>query len=221
MYAGAKPSVNEEVVMYQARTKLGQLALEIAESRKLINPDVKEKIKQAKMIRLWLKALDYREYLTREQREKIWYALIDIADINDFPSAPLLGYQARPSILIGSGSGSTTINNTYDAGTPFLNSDVDTPSEVVDTFAVSLANGARWEYTILNAAGTVLRKGSISAGWLSDGSAIEDGAEVVATEIGDSSAVVLSADISAGNVRLIATVSSSNWIVKGKRYLDE
>lgn len=216
---GAKPSVNEDVIMYQARTKLAELSDEIIAARKLHSPETKVLIKKAKMIFLWLQALDYRAYLSRQQREQIWYALIHIAGLNDFPLAPLLELRETPDILIGQSGGGTTINNTYDAGIPFLNSDVSSPSEVVDAFATSLSSGCRWEYTIQNAAGTILKKGSISAGWTSAG-VIDWGGEIVAAEIGDSSAVVLSAAIVSGNVQLIATVSSSNWRVGGKRYLD-
>jgi hypothetical protein len=215
--AGAKPSVNEEVIMYQARTKLADLSDEITVLRKLNSPEAKPKIKKAKMIFLWLQALDYRAYLSREQREKIWYALIHIAGLNDFPIAPLLELRETPDILLGT-SGTTTINNTYDAGTSFLNSDIDTPSEIVDTFATSLSNGCHWDYTVIDSTGLLLRKGSIMAGWTAGG-VIEFGGEV-AIEIGDTSAIVLSAQITTGNVELKATVSSNNWIVKGKRYLD-
>jgi hypothetical protein len=137
---GSKPSVNEEVIRYQARTPLGSLAVDIANAINLNNEDILEKREQAKMIRIWLKALDLKEYLSREQREKIWYALIDIADINDFPIAPILELRERPDILLG-GSSEINVTNTYDAGTPFINSDIDTPSEVIDTFAISLSNG--------------------------------------------------------------------------------
>jgi hypothetical protein len=218
MIAGAKPSVSEDVIMYQARTKLAELSNDIAALRKLNSPEAKPKIKKAKMIFLWLQALDYRAYLSREQREKIWYALIHIAGLNDFPIAPLLELRETPNVLLGIG-GTTTINNTYDAGTAFLNSDVDSPSEVIDSFATTLSNGCRWEYTIQNAAGTILRKGSISAGWTSGG-VIDWGAETVAAEIGDASGIVLSAAISGGNVQLIATVGSNDWRISGKRYLD-
>lgn len=217
--AGAKPSVSVEVVKYQGRTRLLALALEIAGARKLKSSDTLEKLSEAKELRIWLKALDQSDFLTYEEKFRIAYATIDIGNINDFPIAPLLALRTRPNILIGAGGGDT-INNYYYDGTAFINSDVDTPFEVVDSFAVGLSTGARWEYTILNAAGTALRKGSISAGWLPDGSDIEFGVESTTADIGDTSDVVLSADISGGNVRFIATVSTSNWIVKGKRYLD-
>jgi hypothetical protein len=217
MIVGAKPSVNEEVIRYQARTKLATLATDIAAARKLISPETEKKRKKAKMIRLWLKALDYKAYLSREQREKIWYALIDIAEINDFPIAPLLEQRDLPNIITGGGTGPAGADG-QDAGTTFNNSDVDTPSEIVDSFATSLANGCRWEYTIIDSTGLLLRKGSLMAGWTSGGT-IEFGGEVT-VEIGDTSAIVLSAQITSGSVELKATVASNNWIVKGKRYLD-
>lgn len=215
---GSKPSVSEESLRYQGRTKLAELAEEIVELKRLNAPDAKAKIKKAKMIRLWLKALDYKAYLSREQREKIWYALIHIAGINEFPIAPILQLRERPNILTGGSQGAPGANG-KDASVSFANSDVDTPSEVIDSFATSLSNGVRWEYTIINGAGTALRKGSISAGWLTSG-AVESGAEITATEIGDTSGVTLSVDINGGNVRLIATVTSNDWSIKGKRYLD-
>ena len=142
---GAKPSVNEEVIRYQARTKLAELATEIANARKLNSSETLFKIKKAKQIRLWLKALDAKAYLTRLQRERIWYALILIAGVNDFPTAPLLEERTQPNILIGGG---TTTNNTIiqseSAGNiSFVNSDVDTGTEVVDSFPISLSSGAK------------------------------------------------------------------------------
>lgn len=219
MVAGSKPSVNEDLLRYQALTKLRELAEQVSDIRRFNSTEAKAKIKQATMIRIWLQALDYKEYLSREQREKIWYALIDIADLNDYPIAPILEPRSRPSILLSGAQGENGEDG-EDAGTPFVNLDVDNPSGVVDSFALGLSNGVKWEYTILNAAGDALRKGSISAGWLPDGSDIEYGAEVTIIEIGDTSDVVLSADIDSGNIRLIATVASNDWIVKGKRYLD-
>ena len=213
-------SVSQESVRYQSLTKLSELVDDYVAIKRLDSTKAQELLLQISKLRIWLKALDYSDFLTQEQRYKIVYCLTEIAGIYEFPTAPVLANVNRPAILIGGGGGTTTINNNYDAGTPFLNSDVDSPSEVVDTFAISLSNGVRWEYTIINSAGTALRKGSISAGWLSDGSDIDTGAEVSTAEIGDTSPVTLDADVNAGNVRLIATVSSNNWIVQGKRYLD-
>jgi hypothetical protein len=99
MVNNAKFSVDEASLRYQALTKLADLSEEIASLR---NPKKSvDQTLQATKIRLWLKALDLKNYLTREQRERIWYALIQLSDVYDFPIAPVLSSVPRPSILIG------------------------------------------------------------------------------------------------------------------------
>jgi hypothetical protein len=215
-YVGSKPSVNEEVIRYQARTTLATLAYEISGARKLNNPETRKKIKQAKMVRLFLKALDYKEYLTREQREKIWYALIDVADINDFPLSPILEERERPNILVGIQGPQGVAGTGTGTGTNFVNADVDTGTEDVDTFSSSLADGAIWYYTITN--GTARRTGFIMATW--DASAADQGPQMDGPDLGGSTAdVTVSVDLSAGTIRLRATTLSDNWTVRGTRYL--
>ena len=115
MVSPIKPEVDEASLRYQSRTKLAELSNEIASSGSLNK--VKEKLLHATKIRLWLKALDLKDYLTREQREKIWYALIDISGIYDYPAAPVLNNVPRPNILInqpgggGGGGGSGTVTS--------------------------------------------------------------------------------------------------------------
>jgi hypothetical protein len=114
MVNNAKFSVDEASLRYQALTKLTELAGEITATR---NPNkVADKILQATKIRLWLKALDLKLYLNREQRERIWYALIQISDIYDFPVAPVLSSVPRPAILIGGGGGGGSVSEWGDIG---------------------------------------------------------------------------------------------------------
>lgn len=201
-------------VYYAAKTKLMELAVELSEVR---NPlKLESQIIQGAKIHRLLQGLDYEDYLTQQQIDRIVRTLVEVAEINDFPVAPVLGNVDQPSIVIG---GSTTINN-YNSSdsTEFSNLSVTSPSEVIDSFAYTESNGVRWEYNIRTS--TAIRKGSFSTGWLSDGSDIDDGAEISSADIGDTSPVVLSCDISGGNVRLIATVSSGTWTITGRRYLD-
>jgi hypothetical protein len=213
----AQIELTQSYVTYQAQTKLLELAKEIAEAR-LIKGELVGKYNLAVKIRMWLKALSYSAYLDKPTIDKLVLCLSQLCDANALPYAPVITSIEAPTLSIG---GSRTTNNiTYAAGTTFQNLDVDTSTEVVDSFAVSLSNGAVWEYLIINSGGTALRKGTFSTGWLSDGSEIADGSDVSCAEIGDTSDVVLSVDISGGNVRLKATAASDNWIVKGTRYLD-
>lgn len=203
-------------VRYQGITKLIEIAVEIAEERNINKPSVQKLIEKGFKVYACLQALDYSQWLSRNQRERIWYCLIEIAGITDFPIAPVLGDVNQPTILTG---GNITIinNNTYSGGTPFSNTDVDIGTETADTFPISTGKGAVWFYTISN--GSTIQEGGIFQGsWLTDGSSSDYSDEGTIT-IGGTADVTLSMDISAGNVRLLATATSNNWIVDGIRFV--
>lgn len=99
MIAQSKQSVDEASLRYQSQTQLANLANDIAATRSLNK--VEDKILTATKIRLWLMALDYKSFLTREQRERIWYALIEISGVYDYPKAPVLDKVNQPNTLVG------------------------------------------------------------------------------------------------------------------------
>jgi hypothetical protein len=204
-----------DVVRYTGITKLIEIAVLVAEERNLNKPHVVELIEKGFKIYACLQALEYSQFLSRTQRERIWYCLTEVAGITDFPIAPVLGTVEQPAILFG---GNTTIinNNTYQGGTPFINNDVDIGTETVDTFAISTGKGAVWFYTISN--GTIQEGGIFQGSWLPSGLG-SDYSDEGTVSIGGTVDVVLSMDISAGNVRLRATASSNNWIVDGTRFV--
>jgi hypothetical protein len=213
-----KFQVDEASLMYQARTSLADLANEIAAIRRLDAPETIVLIKRAAKIRYWLKALDYKEFLTLTQRNQIWWKLIELSGIYDFPTSPVLGLRTRPNILVGiQGPPGPTGPAGGSGGTLFENTDVDTGTETIDSFAFSTGTGATWEYTVRNAAGTASRTGTVRATILTDGSLVGSGTDISTAEIGDTSDVSLSVDISGSNVRLLATAASDNWIVEGSR----
>lgn len=217
---GAKPSVSEEAIRYQARTTLATLATEIANLRKHKSTEAIAKIKEAKQIRLWLKALDYKAYLTRVQREKIWYALIDIANVNDFPTSPLLEERTVPNVLIGGGTTTTNIITQAEAAgnISFTNSDVDTGTEVVDSFPISLSSGAKWKYTARKNDGSSQKSGEIIGTWLADGSDVDWAEAPITSDVGASpSDVTMAVVYNAGDIELRATVSTDDWIIEGSR----
>ena len=202
----------KDSVYYAAKTKLLALAVELSEVR---SPDkLKSQIIQGAKIHRLLQGLDYEDYLTRQQIDRIVRTLVEVADINDFPVAPVLGNVDQPSIIVG---GTTNITN-YNSSdfVDFSNLDVDTGTEVVDSFAVTSARGAVWYYTIRKDSNQ--RSGMVVGSWLADGSSVvysEDSTE----DIGDTSGVTLSVDYSSSLIRLKATVTSDNWIVEGSRLL--
>jgi hypothetical protein len=95
------------------------------------------------------------------------------------------------------------------------NVDVDSPSEVVDSFAETVCTGAYWHYVISK--GSNYRTGLVNACWNPDTD--EVAYRVVSTvDLGDTSDVTFSVDVSSNIVRLIATVASDNWSVRTKRF---
>lgn len=111
MITPEKPTVEEASVRYQALTKLTQLSLDIASARNL--NEVTDKILLATKIRLWLRALQYKNYITRDQRYQIIYALIDLSGIYEFPIAPVLTLTPRPSVYI---NGAETVSGIPSGG---------------------------------------------------------------------------------------------------------
>jgi len=97
--------------------------------------------------------------------------------------------------------------------TTFENLDVDTGTENADLFATTLGNSCTWEYHVKN--GTNLRAGLITVAW--DATNISDLSIVDTSDIGDTSQLTFTADIDSGNVRLRATATTDNWVVKGIR----
>lgn len=199
-------------VYYAAKTKLLALGVELAEVR---SPDkLKSQIIQGAKIHRLCQALDYEDFLTQVQIDRIVRTLVEVADINDFPVAPILGNIAPPSIVSG---GTTNVTNiTSSDVTDFSNLDVDIGTEVLDSFALTAARGAVWYYTARN--GVNQRSGIVVGSWLADGSSVvfsEDSTE----DIGSTTPVTLTVDYLSPNIRLNATVTSNDWIIEGSRLL--
>jgi hypothetical protein len=98
MVVGVKQTLDESSLVYQSRTVLADLANEFAAVRNLNT--VNDKVLRATKIRLWLKALDYKKYLSVTQREKIKYALVEVSGVYDLPTAPVLNAVTQPAVLV-------------------------------------------------------------------------------------------------------------------------
>jgi hypothetical protein len=208
--------LTQDFVVYQAETKLLELGVEVATAKNWKKPEIEEKIQRGIKIRLWLKALLYSDYLEQDAIERLYYRLADLCDAIALPYAPVITTHEPPAITLG---GTTNVTNNYSSdSTEFENTDVDTPSEVVDSFSAASARGAVWHYTIRNQAGTSQRSGIVVASWLADGTLVwnEESSGDIGTTIGT---VTLSVVYTAPNITLVATVSSSNWVIEGDRFL--
>ena len=115
-------------------------------------------------------------------------------------------------------NGSSTLGDSYaDTTTIGLkhllgysqNVDLDTGTEDVSTLPLATYQAVFFDYVIKN--GTNLRAGTVTA--VHEGTNVEF-TETSTKDLGDTSGVTLSVDISGSNMRLRATTTSDNWIVK-------
>ena len=89
------------------------------------------------------------------------------------------------------------------------NGDIDTGTETVATVAHASYDAAFFDFVIKN--GTNLRAGTVYS--THDGTNVEF-TETSTNDLGDTSDVTLTVDISGTDLRLRATVTSDNWKVK-------
>lgn len=92
---------------------------------------------------------------------------------------------------------------------PFINSDVDTGIEIVASVPTSSYDAAFFDYVIKN--GSNYRAGTLVAVWSSTTWSYYDAS---VTDIGNTSGVIMDADVYDGNIRLRATANSNNWTIK-------
>lgn len=95
----------------------------------------------------------------------------------------------------------------------FSNLDVDTGTETVDNFPSSSGNAVKFEVVIIK--GTNFKQSTILAVW--DGVNQPEQGELGPGVIIGTVDVTLAVDFSGGEIRLRATATSDDWIVKGKR----
>ena len=94
------------------------------------------------------------------------------------------------------------------------NTDVDTGTETIDSFADTLGDSVFWFYKVKK--GTSVRTGIVMAGWDAAGDTIAF-TETSTNDVNDTSDLVLAVDIDTNLVRLRATAGSDDWIVKANR----
>lgn len=206
----------EEVIRYQAKTKLLELALDVAESKNL--KKVEDKIDQGAKIFQWCQALDYGGYLEKSERDIIVRALVDIAEIHELPVAPYLGNIDPPAILTGipGRKGDTGAAGAEGGGVPFSATNV-TIDTVCDSFPATDSRGVEYEVNIYDDTAGAMRIMTLRAGWTADGSTYADTGGIGETIVGDCSGVSLSVIVESGTVKLFATVTSGSWVIEGTR----
>jgi|GEM_PF-3192383 len=94
------------------------------------------------------------------------------------------------------------------------NTDVDTGTETIDSFADTIADSAVWFCCVKN--GANVRCSTVMAAWDVTGDTVQY-TETATLDVGDTSDLTLSVDIDSNTVRLRATAASDNWTVRCQR----
>jgi len=92
------------------------------------------------------------------------------------------------------------------------NTDIDTGAEVVAQVAYATYTAAFFDFVVKK--GTNVRSGTVYACHNGDTTPLVEFTETSTNDLGDTSDVTLSVDISGTNMRLLATVTSDDWSVK-------
>jgi hypothetical protein len=123
--------------------------------------------------------------------------------------------------LLVSGAATITSDLTVNGGdiqidSAFLsnqeNTDIDTGAEVVAQVAHATYTAAFFDFVVKK--GTNVRSGTVYACHNGDTTPLVEFTETSTNDLGDTSDVTLSVDISGTNMRLLATVTSDDWSVK-------
>lgn len=109
--------------------------------------------------------------------------------------------------LYAVGSNVVLPNQTYIRS--YQNDSINIGTNVIGQIPTTDGNGVNIEYLIKS--NTNYRTGNIMGVW--DGSDVQF-AEITTVDLGDTTPIVITLDISSGNVRILATASSTGWIVK-------
>ena len=92
------------------------------------------------------------------------------------------------------------------------NTDVDTGTEAIASVVLATYTAAFFDFVIKK--GTNVRSGTVYACHNGDTTPLVEFTETSTNDLGDTSDVTLSVDISGANMRLLATVTSDDWSVK-------
>jgi hypothetical protein len=123
--------------------------------------------------------------------------------------------ESSPSIIapdVNPGTKRWILQEIINAADLISNTDVDTGTETVDSFADTLGRMAVWFYAVDNGSGTNMRAGMVMACWdeVADSTPVK--VETSTSDIGTTLGVVsIAVDKSGSTVRLRVTTTSDNW----------
>lgn len=146
--------------------------------------------------------------------------LIDMAELFQYPAAPTLVYPDPPAILVGIPGPPGPKGDKGDPGEAGLATDRQTvlsSTGVVDSFPVSSAKGARWDYVVTESAGNQ-RSGYVYGTWSEDGLNIDYFDHSTDDLIGPTLPISFEVGFDGVNIQLIAVITSGTWSIQLTRY---
>lgn len=208
-------------IIYQSQVKMASLADTLV-SKKRVGKEKELTWSKILLMRRLLKSLEYKLLLDDiTDANYILEYLIELAEINNFPAAPVLTFQEPPAILVGIQGPAGPTGATGATGATGLATDVQvsnvTVTTVIDSFTVGSAYGCRWDYTVIKSTGAQ-RSGSVIATWSPTGASIELSDNSTADIVATTEDLEFDVTYSAGNIQLVAVPASGIWNIVATRY---
>jgi hypothetical protein len=231
MAAPIRSSAEIALILNKANNAIADIGYDLIGDAKrgddLSETTFRDKVYRLILLRAYLKNLvapedgDWRAWYTSSVNEKIFNTMLDgviqLSGIYDGPGIPLIRGKRIPLYFYPSTSGSVT-TVVVASGTSFENLDVDSPSEVIDSFPASEGR----EFVVYNYkvrgsnGGEGSRAGQVIGCWR--GTSI-DFTDIPSTpDVGGiTSPIRFEVQSNSGNIELVAYVSTNNWVVQGTR----
>jgi len=211
-------------IVYQSEVYVSNLVDQLISQRRL-GKALDAKWKKVHLINIYLNALQEKGKLTDSNDITNLTYILDclcvLCEIASFPTAPTLLWNGPPALIVGAKGDKGDKGDKGNTGATGLATDfLAGPSSttiVVDTFPITSAKAARWDYIVLENGGAE-RAGSVVGHWKSDGTAtsLYDNADDDTTASTDG--IEFDVQATATTVYLIAVITSGTWTINGTRY---
>lgn len=217
--------VRANSIIYQSQVYYSNLVDRLVDGKKL-GKALDELWNKADLILTYLEAYAQLHYVLVEDdrtfSNNILECLINLAELNTFPFLTPLVFTPAPGILYGLPGDKGAKGDKGDKGDTGLATDFQVtfssiPS-TVDSFLITNASAARWDYMLTNITDGGTRAGTVLGHWNVDGSLYDLFDNSDSDTGGDTSGLEFDLQFNSGNVQLLAVVSSGMWTVVGSRY---
>ncbi len=226
-----RSQIEIDLILNKGNNAVADIGYEIVNMAKL-GIDLDDTEYRDKVYQLILLCSYLSNLVDQDGNFKLWYtsaanekpfnvmldAVIQLSGAYAGPGIPLIRGKRIPLYFYPSESGAITyIYVTGLAGVPFQNSDVDTPGEVVDSFAASSAREfVIYNYSVRGSNGTEGNRSGVIVASLR-GTDV-DWYEIKGPDVGgETTQLTWSIAVTAGNIELTAEVTTNNWVVRGTR----